>query len=167
MRPQAIDTATKMLTECLAIRRGLENPRETAAALSTLATLHLQQDDVTKAREYEEEAIGIFRELGDRLGEAIGLQNLGEISLQQTDDAGAQKLFDQCLALARSIEHQELESECERSLGELALKADKTTKVQAGTGLTGGGGGWSSRLPRSGTNRSMRACRRRHARWCR
>ena len=123
--------ATKMLTECLAIRRGLENPRETAAALSTLATVHLQQDDVTKAREYQEEAIGIFRELGDRLGEAIGLQNLGEISLQQTDDTGAQELFEQCLALARSIEHQELESECERSLGELALKADNLQVAHA------------------------------------
>ena len=115
--------ATRMLTECLAIRRGLENPRETAATLSTLATLHLQQDDVTKAREYEEEAINIFRGLEDRLGEAIGLLNLGEISVRQGDDDNAQQLFEQCLVICRSIEHYELESECERDLGELALRA--------------------------------------------
>src|SRR5436190_7330525 len=115
--------AAKMLTECLAIRRTLDNLRETAAALSTLATLHLQQDDIAKAREYEEEAIRIFRDLQDRLGEAIGLQNLGEISVRQGDDEGAQKLFEDCLAIARSIEHRELESECERNLAELALKA--------------------------------------------
>jgi predicted ATPase/class 3 adenylate cyclase len=123
--------ATKMLTECLAIRRGLDDPRDTAATLSTLATLHLQQDDVTKARENQEEAIAIFRELGDQLGEAIGLQNLGEISLQQSDDAGAKELFERCLALSRSIEHQELESECERSLGELALKAGDVQGARA------------------------------------
>src|SRR5205085_244083 len=35
--------ATRMLVECLEIRRELNTPRETAAALTTLATLHLQQ----------------------------------------------------------------------------------------------------------------------------
>jgi predicted ATPase/class 3 adenylate cyclase len=123
--------ATKMLMECLAIRRGLDNPRETAAVLSTLATLCLQQNDLVKAHEYEEEAIGIFRNLDDRLGEAIGLQTLGEISVRQSDDRSAGELFLECLAIARSIEHRELESECERSLGELALRADDLQAAHA------------------------------------
>lgn len=112
--------AGKMLTECLEIRRGLENPRETAAALSTLATLHLQQDHLAQARECEEEAIQIFRDLGDNVGEAIGLLNLGEIAERQADFSDAQVLFEQCLGIARNISHQELESDCERNLGELA-----------------------------------------------
>jgi tetratricopeptide (TPR) repeat protein len=120
-----------MLTESLAIRRGLGNARETAATLSTLSTLHLQRGDLTKAREYEEEAISMFRELGDGIGEAIGLQNLGEISLRQGDHDGAQRLFQQCLAIARNIKHQELESECERNLGELALGAGNLEAAQA------------------------------------
>jgi len=123
--------ATKMLTECLAIRRGLDNPRDTAATLSTLATLHLQQDDVTKAREYQEEAIAVFRSLDDRLGEAIGLINLGEIAERQADDDGARSLFEQCLPIARSIENLELESECERNLGELALRRNDLPAAQA------------------------------------
>jgi predicted ATPase/class 3 adenylate cyclase len=123
--------ATKMLTECLTIRRGLGNARETAATLSTLSTLHLQQGDMAKARDYEVEAIVIFRELGDGIGEAIGLLNLGEISLHQGDHDGAQRLFEQCLVLARTIKHQELESECERNLGELALGAGDLEAAQA------------------------------------
>ena len=123
--------AQKMLTECLAIRRGLDNPRETAATLSTLATLHLQQDDATKAREFEEEAIAIFRETKYPLGEAIGLANLGEISVRQADDDSAQQLFEQCLVISRSIEHQELQSECERNLGELALRANNLQAARA------------------------------------
>ncbi|HEX8010766.1 MAG TPA: tetratricopeptide repeat protein [Casimicrobiaceae bacterium] len=115
--------ATKMLTECLAIRRTLGNPRETAATLSTLATLHLQQDHTVEARQYDEEAITIFRELQDRMGEAIGLANLGEISVRQADDEAARKLFEEGLAIARSIQHQELESECERALGDIALRS--------------------------------------------
>ncbi|HTS21165.1 MAG TPA: tetratricopeptide repeat protein [Casimicrobiaceae bacterium] len=123
--------ATQMLTECLAIRRGLDNANETAATLTTLATLHLQQDDIGKAREYEEEAISIFRNLEYRLGEAIGLQNLGEISLRQGDDDGARKHFEQCLAISRSIEHRELESECDRSLGELELRSGQLQAARA------------------------------------
>jgi len=115
--------ASAMLTECLAIRRGLGVPRETAAILSTLATLQLQQDDTAGARVYQEEAIAIFRELGDRVGEAIGLQNLGEISVREADEINARSFFEQCLAIAQDIRHQELESECERSLGDLALGA--------------------------------------------
>jgi tetratricopeptide (TPR) repeat protein len=120
-----------MLTECLEIRRGLESPREIAAALSTLATLHLQQDDLAQARACEEEAIGIFRDLGDRIGEGIGLLNLGEISVRQADFGRAQELFEQCLVIARSIKHQELESDCERNLGELALRSGNLPAAQA------------------------------------
>jgi predicted ATPase/class 3 adenylate cyclase len=115
--------ATKMLLECLEIRRGLAAPRETAAALSTLSTLHLSSGEVAKAREYEEEAIGIFRGLGDQVGEAIGLQNLGEIAVRQDNNEQAAQLFHQCLEIARSTGHQELESECERRLGDLAVDA--------------------------------------------
>ena len=121
--------ATKMLTECLAIRRGLDTPRETGATLSTLATLHLQQNDTAKAHDYQVEAIGIFRDLGDRVGEAIGLLNLGEISMRQ-DDPDAKELFEQCLTIARSIKHQELESDCERNLGELAFGAGNLPAAQ-------------------------------------
>ena len=123
--------AAKMLTECLAIRRGLDNPRDTAATLSTLSTLHLQQDNLITAREYEEEAIAIFRGLDDRLGEAIGLINLGEIAVRQADDDGARELFEQCLPIACGIENLELESECERNLGELALRANDLTAARA------------------------------------
>ena len=121
--------ATKMLKECLEIRRGLDAPRETAATLTTLATLHLQQDDLAQARDYEEEAIGIFRDLGDRVGEASGLLNLGEISMRHSD-SDATGLFEQCLTIARSIRHQELESECERNLGEVALSAGNLPAAQ-------------------------------------
>jgi predicted ATPase/class 3 adenylate cyclase len=125
------EEAGKMLTECLAIRRGLDTPRETAATLSTLSTLHLQQDDVAKAREYEVEAIAIFREIGDRVGEAIGLLNLGEIFVRQGDSASAEDLLEQSLVLAKNVGHQELESECESSLGELALSTGNLDAAQA------------------------------------
>ena len=114
--------ATKMLTECLAIRRELGNRTEVAGVLSTLALVQLQTGDTAKARQYQEESLAVFREVGNELGEAIGLQNLGEIVTRQSDFDGARRLFEQSLAIARRIKHQELESECERNLGELEFR---------------------------------------------
>jgi predicted ATPase/class 3 adenylate cyclase len=123
--------ATEMLTECLSVRRVLQDPQPTAATLSTLSTLHLRQGDAVKARDCTEEALGIFRQMGDRLGEAVGLLNLGEIAVRQADDDKAKELFEQCLAISRSIKQQELESECERNLGEIALAAGNLQDAQA------------------------------------
>ena len=122
--------ATRMLTECLAIRRNLGNLQEIAASLSTLSILHLRQGDPAKARECEVEALAIFREVGDRVGEAAGLLNLGEIAVRKGDEAGARDFFEQSLALSRSIKQFELEAECERNLGELALAAGDLQAAQ-------------------------------------
>ena len=123
--------AAKMLTECLAIRRSLGDPKRLAATLSTLSTFYLQQGETTTARDCEVEALGLFRQLGNRIGEGIGLSNLGEISIQLGAYGDASDHFEQSLAIARSISYQELEGECERKLGELALRAGDLPKARA------------------------------------
>ncbi len=123
--------AMTMLTECLALRRRLGDPREIAGTLSTLSIAHLQQGDATKARECAEESLHTFREIGEPLGEALGLLHLGEICIQLGNDATAQQHFEQCLTIARSIKHQELECECERNLGEIALGEGDLQRAQS------------------------------------
>ena len=123
--------AARMLEECLALRRGIGNPVDIAATLSTLSLVRLYTGDAISAREGEEEALGIFRELGDRTGEAIGLLHLGQICLHVADDAQARSELEQCLAIARELAHCELESECERLLGEIALEAADVSAARA------------------------------------
>jgi predicted ATPase/class 3 adenylate cyclase len=123
--------AERMLTQCLALRRGIGNLVDLAATLSTLSLVQLHAGDAAKARAGEEEALGIFRQLGDRIGEAIGLHHLGEICLHVGDDAQARAHFEQCLAIAREIEHRELEGECERMLGEIALESGDVAAARA------------------------------------
>ena len=65
--------ARRMLEKCLELRRGLGNPIDIAAALSTLSLVRLHAGDADGAREGEAEAVEIFREIGNRVGEAIGL----------------------------------------------------------------------------------------------
>jgi predicted ATPase/class 3 adenylate cyclase len=122
--------AMAMLTECLALRRRLGDPRETAGTLSTLALAHLQQGDHVMARARAEEALETFRQIGDKLGEAVGLLHLGEICMHVPDDAQARLYFEQCLVLAQSLGHQEMEGECERNLGEIELTAANLEAAQ-------------------------------------
>jgi tetratricopeptide (TPR) repeat protein len=113
--------AGRMLEACLALRRGIGNPVDIAATLSTLSQVRLHEGDAERAREGEEEALGIFRQIGERVGEAIGLSHLGEICMHVSDDAGARAHFEQCLAIAGEVDNLEIVGECERVLGELAL----------------------------------------------
>jgi predicted ATPase len=115
--------ARRMLERCLKLRRGLGNPLDIAAALSTLSLVRLHLGDAAGAREGEAEAVDIFREVGNRVGEAIGLLHLAEIGLYTGDDAQAKKHVLDALEIARDIENMEIESECERMLGELALES--------------------------------------------
>jgi predicted ATPase/class 3 adenylate cyclase len=114
--------ARKMLEACLELRRGLGNPVDIAATLSTLTLTLLQAGDTSAARAVEQEALEIFRGLGDRVGEAIGLLHLGQISLHGGERSQARAQLEECLAIARAIKHQELEGECELVLGKAALE---------------------------------------------
>jgi len=123
--------AMTLLTECLALRRRLGDPREIAGTLSTLSIAHLQHGDATRARECAEESLRTFREMGEQLGEALGLLHLGEICIQLGDDDKAQEHFEESLTIARIIKHQELECECERNLGEIALGEGDLQRAQS------------------------------------
>ena len=114
--------ARRMLEKSLVLRRGLGNPIDIAATLSTLSWVRLHEGDAVQARACEEEALALFRKLGDRNGEAIGLQHLGEIDRELADHEGACRHIEESLAIARTIMHGELEGECERMSGEVALE---------------------------------------------
>ena len=77
--------ASRMLEACLALRRRIGNPFDIAATLSTLSPVRIHAGDAKAAREGEEEALGIFRQLGDRSAEAIALLHLGEICVHIGD----------------------------------------------------------------------------------
>jgi predicted ATPase/DNA-binding winged helix-turn-helix (wHTH) protein len=114
--------AARLLEACLVLRCDGCSRVDFAATLSTLALVRLEEGDAVGAREREEEALGIFRELGDRIGEAIGLLHLGQIEMYVGDNKQARRRFQACFDIARAIRHSEIESECERMLGELALE---------------------------------------------
>jgi tetratricopeptide (TPR) repeat protein len=114
--------ARRMLEKSLVLRRGLGNPLDIAATLSTLSWVRLHEGDAMRSASLRGGSARLFRQLGDRDGEAIGLQHLGEIDLELADHEGARRHIEESLAIARTIMHRELESECERMSGEVAME---------------------------------------------
>ncbi|HEX7373410.1 MAG TPA: tetratricopeptide repeat protein, partial [Steroidobacteraceae bacterium] len=115
--------AQKMLDECLAIRRKLDNPFDLAATLSTRSLVLLHSGHTEEARIDESEAVKIFREIEHRVGEAMALLHLGQIEVHAQNDADARAHLEEAIALAREIGYAEVEAECELTLGQLALYA--------------------------------------------
>ena len=139
----------RMLESCLELRRGIGNPVDIAATLSTLSVVRLHVGDAVRAREGEEEALAIFRQQGCRIGEAIVLLQLGEICLHTGNDEEARGYFEQSLAIARDVKYQEIESDCERMLGQLALECGDLPAAASG----------SNARSRSATKRGTSAAR--------
>ncbi|HRI17221.1 MAG TPA: tetratricopeptide repeat protein [Burkholderiaceae bacterium] len=121
--------ALELLETCLALRRGLGNPVDIAATLSTLSLVRLQSGDAAGAEIAEREALQIFVQIGDRVGEAIGLLHLGQIAIHRGELDAARTLLDQCLAISRELKLIDVEGECELHLGEADFDAGLIDKA--------------------------------------
>ena len=123
--------SVKMQETCLALRRGMNSPRDVAAALSSLAPPRLELGDVDGAEAGQREAMQIVLQIGDRMGEAISLLHFGLIAIYRGDVVQANANLENCLAVAREIKYNDIEGECELMLGETAFETgdiDKATQ---------------------------------------
>jgi len=123
--------AQVMLERCLELRRGLGNPTDIAATLSTLSITRLLNGDGDIARAGEEESLGLFRAQGNRVGEAIVLLHLGQIGVWSGDDAQARAHLEASLALACQIGHRETEAESELVIGQLEFEDGALGRARA------------------------------------
>jgi predicted ATPase len=114
-------TATAQFTTCLELRRGLGNPVEIAATLSTLAMAHLQAGDPDAATRCESEALELFSKADDFLGRAIGHLHLAQIHLWVGDAGKALEEISRSLGLSREIGNREIEAACELAAAEAHL----------------------------------------------
>ena len=122
--------ARLMLERCLDLRRGLGNPIDIAATLSTLSITRLLTGDTDIARTGEEEALTIFREQGSRVGEAVVLLHLGQIGVWLGDGEQARPHLQAALTLARELDHREAEAECELAFGQLEFDASAPDRAR-------------------------------------
>ena len=74
------------------------------------------------ARERYEDALPLYRRVGDVLGEANCIQRLGDIALARSDHDQARERYEDALPLYRRVGDVLGEANCIRSLGDIALE---------------------------------------------
>lgn len=80
--------------------------RPRAAALNAAGRLANRQDDYERAETLHEEALVLWRELGDQQGTADSLSNLGRLASRRGDFRRATELLEEALALRRGLGDQ-------------------------------------------------------------
>ena len=86
-----------------------------------LGDIALARSDHEGARTRYEEALPLYRGVGDIRGEANCIARLGDISLARSDNEAARERYEKALALYRRVGDTRGEAHCIRSVGDLAL----------------------------------------------
>jgi predicted ATPase/class 3 adenylate cyclase len=93
----------RWLTDVLELPTDGTLTAERARALMALGSITYWQNDFTATRKEYDEALGLFRKLGDRAGIAEGLYNLGFIDLIDRNPANARRRYEESRTLAQEL----------------------------------------------------------------
>ncbi|HXT37009.1 MAG TPA: tetratricopeptide repeat protein, partial [Chloroflexota bacterium] len=115
------------LTHTAAVPAGLR-----ATALKGAGNLALNQGEYARAAMHYQEALALFRAIGDTQGIAGSLTNLGVVADRQSDYGRAAALFEEAVAVAR-LRGDTLQ--IARTLGNLAAVWDRQGDYQRGAAL--------------------------------
>jgi tetratricopeptide (TPR) repeat protein len=123
--------AIDLVSEARGLYAGRDYVLGEANCIKILGDIALRQSDHASAQARYEEALPLFRRIGDVSGEANCIGNLGEIAQRRSDDVSAQARFEKALMLFRRIGNLLGEANCIRSLGHIASDRSDLTTAQA------------------------------------
>jgi predicted ATPase/DNA-binding CsgD family transcriptional regulator len=90
-------------TECLELRKMIEDEVGIAGSHHNLGIIALFQNDLEEAAAHFHESISLYNEAGDRWGAADGLLQLGSVLRKQEDFESARRYTEQGLEILREI----------------------------------------------------------------
>ena len=93
-----------------------------ANCILRLGDIALARSQHEQARSCYQEALPLYREVGDRLGEANCILRLGDIALDRADPEQARSRYEEALPLYRQVGELLGEADCIQSLGDIALR---------------------------------------------
>ena len=100
------DGAKRVFVSTLFAQQWLDSRLGEGNTLKSLGDAALMQNRYPDAIALHEQALPIYRGIGDRLGEANTLQSLGQVALVQDRYPDAIALYDQALPIYREIGHR-------------------------------------------------------------
>lgn len=132
-RQQGLFTEARVeLEAALALARRLENRPEEAKTLAALATVaHLHQRDYDAALDYNQQALEIRRQIGDRAGEGSSLLALGQSYSGQGRYAEALAAFQNALSLQQSLGNRWWEAIVWNMLGVVHMLTGEYTQAKS------------------------------------
>jgi tetratricopeptide (TPR) repeat protein len=101
--------------------RAAGNPGAEAECHHTHGDIAFNRSDHEAARAAFEQALPLYRQVGDVRGEANCIRSLGDIALRRSDHDGARAAYEQALPLYRQVGAVLGEANCIQSLGAIAL----------------------------------------------
>jgi tetratricopeptide (TPR) repeat protein len=121
-----------LFDRALAAARRYGSPGMVAKCLFRLGTLHLYRSEHDEARALFEEALDLYRRIGDVVGEAKCIKSIAEIThciwslgsqaVERSNRDTARALYEQALALFRAASDLLGAADCIRGLGDVALE---------------------------------------------
>ncbi|HEU4881231.1 MAG TPA: tetratricopeptide repeat protein [Longimicrobium sp.] len=91
----------------------------------------LARSDHERARTRYEEALALYKGVGDILGEANCIASLGDIALERSDHESARTRYEEALPLYRSVGNILGEANCITRLGDIALESFDHERARA------------------------------------
>ncbi|MCM0590437.1 MAG: tetratricopeptide repeat protein [Gloeotrichia echinulata DVL01] len=112
-----------------AMERG-NNRRDKATAIRLQGLIAEQRQNWAEAQGLYQEALAIYRELGEEDDEAIALNNLGGVARSQGEYDRAESYFKQGLAIAEKLGNKATQATYCGNLGLLALDRNQPTAAR-------------------------------------
>jgi tetratricopeptide (TPR) repeat protein len=107
--------------EALTIAETHEQPNLKADSLRYLGVVDERLGNLSRAVDYYQRSLQLFRQIGDRRGEGKTLNQLGNILLLQGDHGGGKQYYDQFLSISREIGDRWGEGQVVRNIGDIYL----------------------------------------------
>jgi len=103
--------------------------RDQAAAIHLQGLIAQQRQNWAEAKRLYQEALAIYRELGDEEVQAIALNNLGVVAQKQKQYDRAESYYKQALAINEKRGDKAKQATCSGDLGNVALDRDRPTEA--------------------------------------
>jgi tetratricopeptide (TPR) repeat protein len=107
--------------ECLSVAEANQLPIFKADSMRYLGIVDERLGNLSRAIEYYQTSLQLYRQIGDRRGEGKTLNQLGNVLLLQGDHDGGKQYYDQFLTISREIGDRWGEGQVVRNIGDIYL----------------------------------------------
>jgi len=114
----------------LTISREIGDKIIVAQALSNLASVSYEQDDLRRSASLDAESLALRREIGDKRGVAASLLNMAESAVARGDVASASEMYVESLALYRELGNKTRQALALSGLGAVRLMESKFAEAR-------------------------------------